>query len=575
MSYRPRIPTLDEHYCQVCSSTSNNTNKYLACFTCDHCGLAMCYECFEKHTSQLIGEYSQLQKRFSKLTNLLDDKRQFFEQFQDHCMRSVNAVFDEAINDLENLRYESINYVRKEFNDAEIIISELMAKCMPLITKSQENWSRNGITKNVMVELELQQKQINDIEHRLEMFSSPNLQIKMSTYPRNNLDLQCQLLLNSYKSTNTFSHIYPGKTIVTRCSCSKDIDLRNDKIDVETQVEELIEHSLTNKQIQTDPVIDPNLDTDDDDDGYNDIDSKSCSLLDESEQINNRINNENCLSTRFIQQGTIFTQNEVDRIASDGEHLLYYSDTSKSLCYITNIESTRQANGTSTTNEITCRWPHQPIIDLIYSPGSSQFLCATKTGVYTCTIKNSKIDIKMQLVQLWTYVRISADQDAIWLWSDTPRTSQLRKYSPITFDCIRIYDLKDYPRFLDNSTSFCVQTNTLATLFQFNKMSSSLSYRKIFHLTLCDIKNLQELCTIHLGECDIDHEIRHNNDGLFFITNGRKKLWIVDHNGKKEYVKLYRTGRALALHNKNHIIIANGTQQLQCVELLQDDNGII
>jgi len=123
MSYRPKLPSLDDHYCQKCSSSStNNTNRCLACFSCDHCGLSMCYECFEKHTSQLIGEYSQLQKRFSQLTELFDDKRQFLAQFQENCIRSVNSVFDEALTDLQNLRYESINYVRQQFNDAEVSI---------------------------------------------------------------------------------------------------------------------------------------------------------------------------------------------------------------------------------------------------------------------------------------------------------------------------------------------------------------------------------------------------------------------------------------------------------------------
>ncbi|UJR13816.1 hypothetical protein I4U23_000827 [Adineta vaga] len=566
MTYRSKIPSFDVHYCQICSTSDlQNKNPYLACFTCNHCNLAMCYECFEKHTSQLVGEYTQLQERFSQLANLFDDKRQFLEQFQDNCIRSVNAVFDEAIHDLDNLRYESINYVRKQFNDAERIMSELMDNLLPIITKTQQNWSRDGVTKNLMVEFEHQQKQINDIENRLEIFSSPNLQIKMSTYPRNNLDLQCQLLLSSYSTTNKFSHNYPGKIMSTRCSYAKDQELHNDKIDVETEIEEFIEHVLANKQIQTDPIIDSSIDIDDE---------NELSLLTETEQINQRINNENCLSGRFIQQQTILTRNEVDRIASDGENLLYFSDTSKSICYITNIVSTRQANGTSITEEISCHWPHQPIIDLIYSPGSSQFLCATKTGIYSCTIKDSTIDIRMELVQLWSYVRISANEKAIWLWSDTPRTSQLRTYLPKTFECIKIFDLKNYPRFLDNSTTFSVHTNILATVFQFNKTSDSISSRKYFHLTFCDIKDLHELCTIQLGECNVDHEIRHNEDGLVFITNGKKKLWIVDQFGRKEYVKLYRLGRALTLHKKNQIIIANGTQQLQCVEHVQDDNGI-
>ena len=84
----------------------------------------MCYECFEKHTNQLIDEYSQLQKRFAQLTNLFDDKRQFLGQYQEHCLKSVNAAFDEALNDLQTLRRESINYVRQQFGDADVSLNE-------------------------------------------------------------------------------------------------------------------------------------------------------------------------------------------------------------------------------------------------------------------------------------------------------------------------------------------------------------------------------------------------------------------------------------------------------------------
>lgn len=83
----------------------------------------MCYDCFEKHTSQLIDEYSHLQKRFTHLTNLFDEKRQFLGQFQENCLRSVNAAFDEALKDLQNLRENSIDYVRHQFNDADVSFS--------------------------------------------------------------------------------------------------------------------------------------------------------------------------------------------------------------------------------------------------------------------------------------------------------------------------------------------------------------------------------------------------------------------------------------------------------------------
>ncbi|CAF3627936.1 unnamed protein product [Rotaria socialis] len=572
MSYRPRIPSLNDQYCQVCSVSSSSSSllnndkiRHLSCFSCEHCRLSMCYECFEKHTSQLIYEYSELQQRFNRLKNSCDDRQQYLGQFQEQCLRSVNSAFDEASNDLENLRRESINYVKQQFNDANIALSDMMTEIKPPIAQAQQQWTHDGITKNHKVELETQRKQIKDIEYRLNVFSSPKMYIRMSTFPRNKIDLYCQPVSDAYKSTKKFAASYPGKTVTTRCSFSKPNALQSEKIDVETEVEELNPNIFMNKQIQTDPMIDYTRDIDDDDD---DVDHY---LFDETDQINNRINAENCLSSRYTQQGTILTQNEVDRIASDGEQLLYYSDTSKTLCCIKNILPTKQANGTSTTNEISCRWPHHPVLDLIYSPGSSQFVCATKTGVYTCTVMMSTIDIRVQLTQNWSYARLSADKNYIWIWTDTPRSSQLRTYTTKTFDCIRIFNLNDYPRFLDNSTSFCISSNVLATLFQFRPTTNTLYNRKNFHLTLCDSNDLHELCTIRLGECDIDHEVRVSNNGLFFITNGRKKLWIVDQSGKKEYVKLFRLGRALTIHNRNTVIVANGTQQLQCVEFIHSE----
>ncbi|CAF3015815.1 unnamed protein product [Rotaria sp. Silwood2] len=563
MSYRPRIPSLDDHYCQVCSSSpTSNKPRHLSCFFCEHCRSSMCYECFEKHTSQLIDEFTHLQQRYSHLQNLFDNKQQFLGQYQEHCLRSVNSAFDEAVNDLENLRRESINYVKQQFNDAEIILSEMMTTIKPLISKAQQSWTREGITKSSMLELEIQRQQINDIERRLDIFSSPKMQIKMSTYPRNKLDLHCQLLSNLYTSTKKFSATYPGKSILTRCLYGKLTELQSEKIDVETEVEELNQNSFMNKQIQTDPLI-----------GYNyNIDYRAdIYSQDETDQMSDHLNTENSLSTRFIQQSTILTENEVDRIASDGEHLLYFSDTSNSLGYITNLIPTKEANSTSITKEISCRWPYYPILDIVYSPTTSQFICATKAGVYTCTIVNSTIDIQMQLTQNWSYVRLAADNNYIWIWTDTPRLNQLSIYTPRTFNCIKVFNLNEYPRFLDNSTSFCIHSNILATLFQFRPISHIYTYRKIFNLTLCDSIDLHELCTIRLGECDIDHEIRVNNNGLFFITNGRKTLWIVDQHGRKEYVPLYRIGRALTIHARNNIIIANGTQQLQCIELIEKD----
>lgn len=429
-----------------------------------------------------------------------------------------------------------------------------MKNLQPVMMKSQQQWAQNGISKTAMDELDEYRHAINEMENRLEKFSTPSMRIKMSTYPREKIELYCQATPVSLLLAKKFSKESPGKAVTTNCT------YRQGHINFETDVEELQQKQFATRQVQTQVFQD-------DDDS------------DREDQIDTDVITENqapLISTRHECSKRILAQNEVDRITSDGENLFYYSETSKSLCYVTKIYSSQQADGVSFTQEISCRWPNTAVLDLIYSPSSSEFVCATKTGVYSCTVnKNlSKIDYKLQLTQASSYVRLAVDKNYIWLWSDTPRASLLRTYSPRTYTCIKIFNLKDYPRFLDNSTSFCVHSNIIATLFQFSSLANPKELDKYFHLNFCDTVSLNELCTIRLGPCKIDHEIRVGYDGLFYITNGKRKLWVVDRNGKKEYVKLSSIGRALTVHKDNQIIIANGTQQLQCVELSQEQNDI-
>jgi len=118
MNIRSKTPTIDDSYCHVCSSISGT--KRLSSFSCEHCNLSMCYDCFEKHKNKLIDEYLQLEKHFLQLINLFNNKKQLHKTFEEHCIRSVNSTFDDIINDLENLRRESIDYVKQEFNNTEV-----------------------------------------------------------------------------------------------------------------------------------------------------------------------------------------------------------------------------------------------------------------------------------------------------------------------------------------------------------------------------------------------------------------------------------------------------------------------
>ncbi len=118
MNKRSNMPIITDPYCNVCSSISGN--KRLSSYSCDHCHLYMCYYCYEKHQSKLTNEYSQLEKHFLNLKNLFHNKKELFSTFEEYCLRNVNSTFDEIIHDLENLRKESLDYVKQEFHETQV-----------------------------------------------------------------------------------------------------------------------------------------------------------------------------------------------------------------------------------------------------------------------------------------------------------------------------------------------------------------------------------------------------------------------------------------------------------------------
>lgn len=123
MSTHSITPVNNDHYCQICTITTSITgNKRLSCFSCDHCRLLMCYDCFKTHTAQLVDEYSQLQKRYSHLYDIFHTKRQLLMNFEEHCLRSIDSIFNEVLNDIQNLRKDSIDYVKQQFKDSQVII---------------------------------------------------------------------------------------------------------------------------------------------------------------------------------------------------------------------------------------------------------------------------------------------------------------------------------------------------------------------------------------------------------------------------------------------------------------------
>ena len=104
----------DDSICQLCSSTSpSKTTKRFSSFVCDHCHLSLCYNCFENH-------FNQTDKQFQTMNYSLETKQQLLTNFEEHCLRTLNSTFDEIVNDLENLRRETLIYIKQQFQDAKV-----------------------------------------------------------------------------------------------------------------------------------------------------------------------------------------------------------------------------------------------------------------------------------------------------------------------------------------------------------------------------------------------------------------------------------------------------------------------
>jgi hypothetical protein len=76
----------------------------------------------------IIDASSNRQDYFSSIKIRFDHKQQLLRNLQEHCLRSVDSVFNEVTQDFENLRQESLAYVKQQFHDANVSHSNTIHK---------------------------------------------------------------------------------------------------------------------------------------------------------------------------------------------------------------------------------------------------------------------------------------------------------------------------------------------------------------------------------------------------------------------------------------------------------------
>ena len=264
----------------------------------------------------------------------------------------------------------------------------------------------------------------------------------------------------------------------------------------------------------------------------------------------------------------IDTSYDVDRMASDGDNILYttYNDSKTdriAYCCVDDDDD----------NEDDYRhWNYARIVDMIWWNGIRKFVCATKTGIYTVEYARKKFRIDEAIRSKWSHVRVAENSTQLCAWIRSAKNDfhGIEIYSP-QFELMRTIDFAKYRNetFLNDSISFCVTDDLIASL-----CSRTQNNRKILEVTFCDFQ-LKKSNSITLDDCNRCTEIRTNGKNQFFITTGRRSFHIVSPEHLIQTVELENNGRWIAIMDDEQVGVSDGRCDIQLVSYPTTLSGLV
>ncbi|CAF1631579.1 unnamed protein product [Didymodactylos carnosus] len=112
-------------YCKLCMEQQLFDQP--STYTCKHCQISMCNECFHQHTYSLLEEYNLIQNKFNDIALQIQSKQQLLNTFRNQCMKSVDQCFDELIQDIHSLRKECTDHINEQYNKTKVTNKENLA----------------------------------------------------------------------------------------------------------------------------------------------------------------------------------------------------------------------------------------------------------------------------------------------------------------------------------------------------------------------------------------------------------------------------------------------------------------
>jgi hypothetical protein len=257
----------------------------------------------------------------------------------------------------------------------------------------------------------------------------------------------------------------------------------------------------------------------------------------------------------YIQDNTIVTCYNVDRMASDGNNVLYtcYVDENPDLIAYC-IMDTENYDADEYRH-----WNQSRIEDMIWWSRIGMFICATKDAIYTVDYINGRFKILCVIRGDYSHIRIAANTNNFFVHYtvDGEETNEIEVYTS-NFELEKVIDVSNQ-KYLSTSSSFCVTDHILASIC--TRMQNN---RQVFQVNFFDL-DMNELSWVRLGGCNDSIEIRSDGKERFFISTGQQKLHIVSPNKRKKTINLTNTGDCIAVLDNRRIAVSYERKNIELV----------
>ena len=145
-------------------------------------------------------------------------------------------------------------------------------------------------------------------------------------------------------------------------------------------------------------------------------------------------------SVEFLSGVHIYTTHVVNRLASDGENVMYasYAEDGRDLIAYCTIQKRHRSD------DAFREWRASRIEEMIWWSTIGKFLCTSRSHIRTIDHSQRKFHIQSVLYGQWSSVRMMTNSANFFLHSKTPHTNELNVYTT-NFELVKTIDLLHHP----------------------------------------------------------------------------------------------------------------------------------